>query len=60
MKLRRLNLRLVILISLTMIHPSMLVRIVTVYEGTNGVTLKGTARDTDGDRLELFMGTGFR
>ena len=23
----------------------------TVYEGTNGVTLKGTARDTDGDRL---------
>ena len=22
-----------------------------MYEGTNGVTLKGTARDTDGDRL---------
>ena len=29
----------------------MLVRIGTVYEGTNDVTLKGTARDTDGDRL---------
>ena len=34
-----------------MIHPSMLVRIVLCMKGTNGVTLKGPARDTDGDRL---------
>ena len=26
-----------------------------VYEGTDGVTLKGTARDTDGDRLSYSL-----